>query len=185
MTELDHNDLGLVDDLNCDAIGEPGKRTFNLSARSNRGEAIVWMEKEQLFQVAVSLKQLLVARESPVDPAPFKVLDTGASLPVRVEFKTGEMSLRHDPESDVFTLVARDIQREENDSEPLTEITFSFSRDKADDIFKRSLKIVAAGRKPCPLCEAPITLGEHHFCVKVNGHNPAEDPMAGDNERSR
>jgi uncharacterized repeat protein (TIGR03847 family) len=143
------------------------------------------MEKEQLFQVAVSLKQFLVARESPVDPAPFKIPDTGASLPVRVEFKTGEMSLRHDPESDVFTLFACDISREENDSEPVAEITFSFSRDKADDLVKRSLKIIAAGRRPCPLCEAPLTLGEHHFCVKVNGHNPAEDPTVGDNERSR
>ena len=185
MTELDQNDLGLVDYLNCDAIGEPGKRTFNLSARSHRGETVVWMEKEQLFQVAVSLKQFLVAHESPEDPVPFKVPDTGSSSPVSVEFKTGEMSLRHDPESDVFTLVACDIPREENDSEPLAEITFSFSRDKADDLVKRSLKIVAAGRKPCPLCEAPMTLGEHHFCVKVNGHNPAGDATVGDNERRR
>lgn len=180
MGEFERNDLGLVDYLQCEMIGEPGQRTFNITARSERGEAVVWMEKEQLFQVGVSLRQFLATRETPPDPAPFDAPPIDSPVPVHVEFKTGDMSLRHDPAADVFTLVASDIPRDESGSEPLAEITFSFQRSQADEIAKRSVTIVAAGRKPCPLCEAPLTPGQNHFCVKVNGYNPTENPMGED-----
>ena len=177
MIEFERNDLGLVDYLQCETIGEPGQRTFNITARSERGEAVVWMEKEQLFQVGVSLKQFLVTRETPPDPAPFDVPPLDSPVPIHVEFKTGEMSIRHDPTADVFTLVAADIPREASESGPLAEITFSFQRSQAEEMSNRSVALVAAGRKPCPLCEAPLTPGESHFCVKVNGYNPKENPM--------
>ena len=177
MSEFERNDLGLVDYLHCESVGDPGQRTFNITARSERGETIVWMEKEQLFQVGISLKQFLVTRESTPDPAPFDVPPLDSPVPIHVEFKTGDMSLRHDPSADVFTLVATDIPREETGSKPLAEITFSFTRDKAEEIAQRSVEVVAAGRKPCPLCEAPLNPGESHFCVKVNGYNPTDDPM--------
>ena len=176
MSEFERNDLGLVDYLHCETIGEPGQRTFNITARSDRGEIVVWMEKEQLFQVGVSLRQFLATRETTPDPAPFDVPPIDSPVPIHVEFKTGEMSLRHDPASDVFTLVASDMQREDS-TEPLAEITFSFQRHQAEEISKLSVTIVAAGRKPCPLCEAPLNPGENHFCVKVNGYNPTENPM--------
>ncbi len=175
LKEFERNDLGLVDYLHCESIGEPGQRTFNITARSERGEAVVWMEKEQLFQVGVSLRQFLATREIPPDPAPFDVPPIDSPVPVHVEFKTGEMSLRHDPASGVFTLVASDIPQEESESESVVEITFSFQRHQAEEISKRSVNIVAAGRKPCALCEAPLTPGESHFCVKVNGYNRSEN----------
>ena len=180
MDEFERHDLGLVDFLQCESIGEPGQRTFNITARSERGEAVVWMEKEQLFQVGISIKQFLVTREIPPDPAPFDVPAIDSPVPVHVEFKTGEMSLRHDPASDVFTLVASDIPREDSVDGPLAEITISFNREQAEQISNRSIEVVAAGRKPCPLCEAPLTPGESHFCVKVNGYNPTDDPMGND-----
>ena len=180
MDEFERHDLGLVDYLHCEAIGEPGQRTFNITARSERGEAVVWMEKEQLFQVGISIKQFLVARESTPDPAPFDGPPIDSPVPVHVEFKTGEMSLRHDPASDAFTLVASDIPREDSGDGPLAEITFSFRREQAEQMSDRSIAVVAAGRKPCPLCEAPLTPGESHFCVKVNGYNPTDDPMSTD-----
>ncbi|MDG0867525.1 DUF3090 family protein [Candidatus Lucifugimonas marina] len=184
MSEFDRNDLGLVDYIHCEAIGEPGRRTFNITARSVRGETIVWMEKEQLYQVGISLRQFLATRETPPDPAPFPEPPIDSPVPVHVEFKTGDMSLQHDPASDVFTLVASDIPREESGNEPLAEITFSFERSQAEEISKRSVTVVAAGRKPCPLCEAPLNRGEKHFCVKVNGYNPTENPMDMDKEHS-
>jgi uncharacterized repeat protein (TIGR03847 family) len=180
LSEYERNDLGLVDYLHCEAIGEPGQRTFNITARSDRGETVVWMEKEQLFQVGVSLRQFLATRETPPDPAPFYSPPIDSPVPIHVEFKTGEMSLRHDPASDVFTLVASDMPREDSDSEILAEITFSFQRDQAEEISRRSVTVVAAGRKPCPLCEVPLTPGENHFCVKVNGYNPVENPMGNE-----
>ena len=177
MSEFERNDLGLVDLLSCESIGEPGQRTFNITVRSERGEAVVWMEKEQLFQVGISLKQFLATRETPPDPAPFDAPPIDSPVPVHVEFKTGDMSLQHDPASDVFTLTATDIPVEDQGSEPLAQVIFSFQRSQAEEISKRSVVIVAAGRKPCPLCEAPLTPGENHFCAKMNGYNPTENPM--------
>lgn len=180
MDEFDRHDLGLVDYLQCEAIGNPGERTFNITARSERGEVVVWMEKEQLFQVGISIKQFLVTREITPDPAPFSAPPIDSPVPVHVEFKTGEMSLRHDPASDVFTLVASDIPREDSEEGPLAEITISFHREQAERISDLSVEVVAAGRRPCPLCEAPLTPGQTHFCVKVNGYNPTDDPMGND-----
>jgi uncharacterized repeat protein (TIGR03847 family) len=180
LDEFERHDLGLVDYLHCEAIGEPGERTFNITARSQRGETVVWMEKEQLFQVGISIKQFLVTRETTPDPAPFDVPAIDSPVPVHVEFKTGEMSLRHDPASDVFTLIASDIPREDSPEGPLAEITINFNRERAEKLSELSIAVVSAGRKPCPLCEAPLTPGESHFCVKVNGYNPGDDPMGRD-----
>jgi len=176
LTEYERNHLGLVEYIYCEAIGEPGQRTFNITARSERGETIVWMEKEQLLQVGVSLRQFLVTRESTPNPKPFDAPPIDSPVPVYVEFKTGDMSLQHDPASDVFTLIASDIPREES-TEPLAEISFSFQRHQAEEISKRSVSVVGSGRKPCPLCEAPLNPAENHFCVKVNGYNPMENPL--------
>ena len=175
MDEFERNDLGLVDYLHCEAIGEPGQRTFNMTARSDRGEAVVWMEKEQLFQVGISLKQFLVTRQTPTNPSMFDFPDIDSQIPVHAEFKVGEMSLKHDGESDVFTIVAND---ENFDDGSTVDITFSFKRSQAEEISERSINVVAAGRKPCPLCTAPLDPRTGHFCVKVNGYNPTENPIA-------
>ena len=174
MGEFERNDLGLVDYLHCEAIGEPGQRTFNITARSDRGEAVVWMEKEQLFQLGISLKQFLTTRQIPANPSMFDFPDIDSQIPVHAEFKVGEMSLKHDAESDVFTIVAND---ENFDDGSTVDITFSFKRSQAEEISERSINVVAAGRKPCPLCTAPLDPRTGHFCVKVNGYNPTENPI--------
>ena len=151
LVEFEQNDLGLVDYLHCESIGEPGKRTFNITARSDRGEVIVWMEKEQLFQVGISLKLFLATRQTPSNPSTFDAPVNETQVPVHVELKTSEMSLRHDAESDVFTLVASDDKNEKSDDESRLEVTFSFKRPQADEISKESIDVVAAGRNTCPL----------------------------------
>ena len=163
-------DLGLVDSLTPESIGEPGRRTFKITAMSSRGEAIVWMEKEQLFQIGVSVKQLTAARSAPDQPAEFVPDTPPGPFPVAAEFKTGELALKHDGVSDVFTLEARSMESEEDD--PLTQpdsVQFSFTRQVGEQMADRALEIVASGRKPCPLCGGPID-PSGHFCVKVNGH---------------
>ena len=161
--------LGLTDYLRAESHGRPGQRTFNITARSSRGAAIVWMEKEQLFQVGATIKQFLAKREPLSDPLPF---DPGADSTqdfVDTEFKTPQMTLRHEPASDVFTLLAENYGDGDSD-EPEHIVEFSFTREQAVELANRALEVVAAGRQPCPLCTGPINPGESHFCVKVNGH---------------
>ncbi len=163
-------DLGLVDSLTPETIGEPGKRTFNITATNSRGQAIVWMEKEQLFQVAVSVKQLTSTRKETLDPVPFISETPPGPFPVAAEFKTGELALKHDGASDVFTLEARSGESDEQDPTARPDsVQFSFTRRLGEQMADRALEIVAAGRKPCPLCGGPIN-PDGHFCVKVNGH---------------
>lgn len=168
--------LGLVDSITARSVGQPGQRTFRITARSARGQAIVWMEKEQLLQVGVSLKQFLATRESTADPVPFGLDLRMPDTMIETEFKTPQMTLRHDPASDVFTITAEDPGDEE-EPEPDTIIEFSFSRGDAEALADEALKAVASGRQPCPLCSGPLTPGESHFCVKVNGHTgPGQFP---------
>lgn len=161
--------LGLTDYIHAEAHGRPGQRTFNITARSPRGQAIVWMEKEQLFQVGASLRQFLATRESTADPVPFDTADGVSDYMIETEFKAPQMTLRHDPASDVFTLSAEDYG-EGGSEEPEQVVEFSFSRQDAERLANTSLEVVASGRPPCPLCSGPLTPGEDHFCVKVNGH---------------
>lgn len=161
--------LGMVEYIDAEARGRPGQRTFNITARSPRGKAVVWMEKEQLFQVGASLKQFLATRESTADPVPFGLDLDASDYLIEAEFKTPQMTLRHDPASDVFTLSAEDYG-EDGAEEPEQVVEFSFPRDEADRLANKSLEVVASGRPPCPLCTGPIAPGEDHFCVKVNGH---------------
>jgi uncharacterized repeat protein (TIGR03847 family) len=169
-----HN-LGLVEYINAESKGRPGQRTFNITARSRRGEAVVWMEKEQLLQVGASLKQFIDTRESTADPAPFGLDLKPNDYLIEMDFKTPQMTLRHDPASDVFTLSAE--RYGEDKAEPEDVVEFSFTRKDAEALANRALKVVASGRPPCPLCSGPLTSGEQHFCVRVNGHTDIEPYM--------
>lgn len=161
--------LGLTDYLHAESHGRPGQRTFNITARSPRGSAIVWMEKEQLFQVGATLKQFLTTRESVTDPARFDPGSDASAEFVDTEFKTPQMTLRHDTASDVFTLSAENFGDADSD-QPEHVVEFSFTREQAVQLANKALEVVASGRPPCPLCTGPINSGEDHFCVKVNGH---------------
>jgi uncharacterized repeat protein (TIGR03847 family) len=161
--------LGLIDFIDAESHGQPGQRTFNITARSQRGNAVVWMEKEQLFQVGASLKQFIATRESTADPVPYELDFDEQDHLIELEFKTPQMTLKHDPASDVFTLSAEDYG-EDGGEEPDQVVEFSFPREEAERLADKSLEIVASGRPPCPLCTGPLSPGETHFCVKVNGH---------------
>jgi len=171
-------DLGLVDSVIAESQGRPGQRTFRIVARSRRGRATVWMEKEQLYQAGVSIKQFAAARPAVRNPAPF-MTESAVGRPIDVDFKAGDMSLRHDAASDVFTLAASSVsdddqaaaaQEGQNREEQAVEVLVSFSRAEADKLADAVLEVVASGRKPCPLCGAPLDPGGH-FCVRKNGHH--------------
>ena len=51
-------DFGQVSKLSAESIGEPGQRTFHVIIESsNQSCAIIWLEKEHLFNMAVALKR--------------------------------------------------------------------------------------------------------------------------------
>ena len=179
MREEERHDLGMADSVEAEAVGVPGKRTFKITAASPRGAAVVWMEKEQLFQVAVSIKRFLAAGAETAAPD-LHATSPRPGAPVVAEFKVGEMSLRYDASTGILTLIAAAIEPPE-DAEPPglgeapAEVEFSFTRPMAETLAERALEACAAGRRPCPFCGGPMD-PEGHFCVRTNGHQELDLP---------
>lgn len=176
MTQEQRFDLGLVDAIEAETFGEPGQRTFNVSVRSARGEAKVWMEKEQLLQLSVAIRRLAAAAESPGSPEGYVPEYAHAGDPVAVDFKIGDMRLRYDEATDVFTLEATDSRRDDDEGEDQgaveepTTVQFAFRRAAAEELAETATRIVSAGRPLCPFCHGPMDAAGH-ICPRSNGHH--------------
>ena len=187
MAEDQRVDLGLVDSIQAETIGKPGQRTFNITARSSRGQAIVWMEKDQLLQLALAIGQLSEDQKPSDPPAAFVPEYAHTGEPVNVEFKVGDMRVRYDTSTDVFTMEATDPgARDEDDgpeetqaerqAEEQVSVQFSFSRSGARVLAEDGQRIVAAGRPRCPYCHSPIE-PDGHMCPRSNGHSRTGIPV--------
>jgi uncharacterized repeat protein (TIGR03847 family) len=84
------------------------------------------------------------------------------------------MALAWDPEDERIVIEAQEVSEEDDvevgDEDPAiavlrVRITAAQARAFAD----RALKVVAAGRPPCPLCSLPLD-AEGHVCPRQNGH---------------
>lgn len=178
-------DLGLVPVLGTDAVGQPGQRHFRLFTRSERGSAIMWLEKEQLAGLSEALdRSLTVITEGQVlrieavpgglpgsegMPADFPHYPTH-------EVQVGQMRLNFDDEVNTFALSVIPLEAMlESEEEPQIvmhhddAIVFSFTLRQAQLLSNAIRNVLAAGRPVCPLCHTPLD-GGPHACVKQNGH---------------
>ena len=160
------NEFSSVTEVRPEAIGEPGQRTFRVQVDSGSNSAVIWLEKEQLLQLAMAIQQLLVAipeqRDAPGD-AP-----TGRETPglTHLDFKAGKLALGHDSGSGLFMIDSHDIESDEED--PAT-VRFWLSRAQVETFAEETLRVCAAGRPICPLCGGPID-PTGHMCPRANGH---------------
>lgn len=187
MPNVDKIDLGLVDNVVAESIGKPGERTFKVTAQSRRGRAVVWMEKEQLFQVALAIRQFTAATEQPTDPERYQPEMPAPPAPAEIEFRAKEMSLRHDRSTDIFTVEAANVdsdaardaaaETETDDEATPVAIQFSFSRPSGVKLSEQAIEVCAAGRPRCQLCGGPID-PEGHVCPRKNGHHKGEIKFA-------
>ena len=167
--------LGIVDELQVLTYGEPGQRTFNITAYSDRGSAIVWLEKEQLYNIAFSLGNAL-ERMNPDDEIVDRSLtDVPEDSEGDVEFKAARIAMQYDAGRKVFLFAAagidmEDLEAGEEDPEPII-LQFGFSHQQAVLLAQRGIDIVAAGRPICPYCHSAINQGEEHTCERRNGHD--------------
>ena len=177
--EDDRLDLGLVDTVEATDVGEPGQRTFKITVASPRGEAVIWMEKEQMFQIGLAIKQFVTAEEPPSSPTPYEPEYPAPTTRGKSEFKTSEMRIRHDLRSDVFTVEATDpdSEAEDDNEEPATTVQFSFTREVAAGLSEAALEAVSKGRPRCELCGGPKDPGGH-VCPKTNGHHKGDFELA-------
>ena len=166
-------------------LGQPGERTFYLQATGQGRTVSVALEKMQVSALAERLNDLLdeVRRrqggDSPVPAAAPSQLEDVAPLdsPIEEEFRVGTLALAWDDDVSLIIIEAQSMVPEaeeasgaasdvETDADMLrVRLTASFARAFA----KRALRVVAAGRPPCPLCGNPLD-PEGHICPRQNGH---------------
>ena len=167
--------LGALSSIYAETFGEPGRRTFRLVLKAGAANISVWLEKEQLFQLGVSLQEAVrrLSAEQQAGPSGLAGPEwSGEEL--SLEFKARQMLLKYETSGNAFYLEAHegDDEAREQDSEQDREeasVSCGLSISQSVALAEEALKICAAGRPPCFLCGLPID-PEGHICPRANGH---------------
>ena len=166
MAEPAGREFGDVDEIDVEAIGEPGHRTFRLLAEREGETASIWVEKEQLQALAMAVEQQVAQMGEPGRSGPPPMVTLAARFPSRatIDFKVGRMAVGFDEQQHKFVIRAHDLEREQED----IAFTLSATREQIRGLTEKIVQVVAAGRPRCPLCGAPIE--GKHVCPASNGH---------------
>jgi uncharacterized repeat protein (TIGR03847 family) len=170
-------DLGVVDRITADAIGEPGMRTFYIQARVGEQLVTVIVEKEQVELLARSVVELAtdVVLEDDADDD-----ENGQTLeePVDPRWRAGRLSIGFDDEQDRFLLEIDEYVPEVDDEddprsllvEEPESISLWASREQMLHLARHGTAVAARGRPRCQFCGNPID-PEGHVCPATNGHH--------------
>ena len=179
-------DLGHVELLGADTIGQPGQRRFYLFARSWRGTTLMWMEKEQLNRLSLTLDRALAQltegqvlrteAQAGSQPTP-KGIPADFPRTPEYDFRESHMTLTYDERDAMFTFTIAPLEIVmDQGQEPLAlvreeeAVSFLFTHKQAQDLSSIINLLMTGGRPVCPLCQTPLD-GGPHACVKQNGHH--------------
>ena len=171
-------------------VGEPGNRTFFLQARDGARITSVALEKVQVAVLAQRLTELLDELErrdiagadadQPLDST-LPVLDE----PINEAFRVGTLSMGWDTQDELVLVEARELLAVDEDEEaPEVEEEFDDEDEDGPDFLRvrltalaarafvvQALRLISAGRPPCPLCGQPLD-PQGHLCPRRNGTAP-------------
>lgn len=159
-------------------VGQPGERVFYVQAKEGPRVVTVALEKVQAQVLAERLDQLLdeVRRRGSDIPVVSDIEDVAPlEQPILEEFRVGTMSLAWDEDDSVVVIEAHGQTDEgedvpEDDAEEGPDmLRVRLTAEYARAFVKRALRVVQAGRPPCPLCGLPLD-PEGHVCPRQNGH---------------
>ncbi|HEV2890027.1 MAG TPA: DUF3090 domain-containing protein [Frankiaceae bacterium] len=164
-------------------VGQPGQRTFFLQATDGERVTSVALEKTQVQVLAERLGDLLdeVRRrggDAPAEPPPGLEDVAPLDQPILEEFRVGTLAIAWDGEDGLVVVEAHamtesgepDEPPEDDDEEAEGDVLrVRIAPAVARAFVKRALRVVAAGRPPCPLCGRPLD-PEGHVCARLNGH---------------
>lgn len=178
------------------AVGRPGHRTFYLQAR--RGDVLVTLglEKAQVAVVADRIGALLEAvrraglegaaeaipaptATAPVGDVPSTSAEASPGLeePVEEAFRVGTITLGWDPDEHVVVVEAREeLEDEDDEADEIDDdaeegpdvVRVRVAAAEAATFAEEALRLIAAGRPPCPVCGEPLN-PEGHLCSRRNG----------------
>ena len=109
-------ELGPVDRITADAVGEPGDRTFYIQARAGSELVTVIVEKQQVQLLAASVLELLEDAPDDRTGAAGEAHDgDGLEEPLDPRWRAGRLSIGFDQERDLFLLEVEEFQPELED----------------------------------------------------------------------
>lgn len=166
------NEFTKATSLDAEAIGEPGNRVFRILVNSGDSSATLWLEKSQLFELALTMNHMLAIlprQENLLEDPPH-----GKEVPsmTQLSFTVGRLTLIHHASSGHFTVDAH-APEDEEDSPAMIRIWINKSQ--VAKFAKEALQLCEAGRPVCPQCGGPIDLSGH-FCPRSNGHHTNYEP---------
>ncbi len=163
-------DFGLVDALDTEAIGPPGRRRFRLRARAGDRYASLWLEKESVSALGRSFSALLAER-SRMRGRPAETVEEVGNFPqqAQVDIEVARLGLDWDSAAEHIIVMADDAPTMETGDTP----AFRMAIDRAHALYcvAQFHEVVQGGRPTCALChEALEFAGQGHFCPGSNGH---------------
>lgn len=171
-------DLGPVDRITADAVGEPGERTFYIQARAGAELVTVIVEKQQVQLLAASVLELLEETDATEEAVDASVL--ALEEPLDPKWRAGRLSIGFDQERELFVLEVEELRPDLEDLEPddprtlLPEgepesIRIWASPAQMLALSRHGADVASRGRPTCQFCGNPID-AEGHVCPAMNGH---------------
>ncbi|MDQ4143990.1 MAG: DUF3090 family protein [Actinomycetota bacterium] len=159
-----------------DYVGEPGRRSFYLQARSPHGTYSFALEKQQVAVLAEKLRELLLlidAEDTVKGAASARDPALALQEPVEPEWRVGTMGLAYEESGDRVVVLAQPVEVQEED-EPVEDdeeegIRILLRRDQGRAFVLHASAIVEEGRPTCQLCGLPMD-PSGHACPASNGH---------------
>ncbi len=172
-------DLGPVDRITADAVGEPGSRTFYLQARSGGDVVTVIVEKQQVQLLAASVLELLEDAVTGDDLADDEAM--ALEEPLEPRWRAGRLALAFDEDRDLFLLEIEEFRPELEELDPddprsllptedAETIRVWASAAQMLSLSRYGAAVAARGRPTCQFCGNPMD-PEGHTCPAMNGHS--------------
>ena len=163
------HDLGVAVLMKAEALGTPGKRTFRLVVESERGLATIWLEKQQMSALALSIKGAIeeIAKQKKKKGAVAPTVSS--SKPVKeptYEFKAAGLGLTYDDETARLGILASTADDAKVDR---ATVVWWSPLEQAQAMAEQALDAASGGRPICPICHQPIDAAGH-MCTATNGH---------------
>ena len=152
-------DLGICSLIEPQFVGVPGARTFRLYVLGENESALLWLEKEELYELALTIKQLL---RSPVRETGEPTYSDDMGIDVDVDQKVTGLSLGYDQESGRYMILAS-IPGSIEDA-----VLMWLEPSVMNWLADRAFEVHGSGRSKCPLCHSLIADDKAHSCPRYN-----------------
>ena len=159
-------------------VGAPGERAFYLQVRQRTAVFSVLLEKQQAQALALYIRELL---EEGSESAGDEVLahdNRPLDMPLTEEFRVMALGVAQEANGVIVIDAASTDDDDDDDetseegqaSQPKQQLRVRMSAGQAREFVRRTLAVVSAGRRSCPLCEQPMH-PSGHICPRANGYH--------------